>query len=85
MCNSCNDRNGSCSSIIWILLIYYLLGDNCGCGCDNGFGRGGGSNSCIWIILLLACCGGNGFSLGNNGCCERQSYGCDRPTPCGCN
>ena len=53
-----------------------LTATNCGCnnrcGCNNGLFGG----SCIWIILLLFCCGGNGNGLfggcGNdcdNGCC----------------
>ena len=42
-----------------------LSATNCGCGCESNFG----GNSCIWIILLLLCCGGcgNGWSNGN-GC-----------------
>ena len=31
-----------------------LSATNCGCGCESNFG----GNSCIWIILLLLCCGG---------------------------
>ena len=51
-----------------------LTATNCGCGCDNGCanscgcgGNGNGcglNNSCLWIILLLCCCGG----WGGNGC-----------------
>ena len=49
-----------------------LAATNCGCGCDapaSGCGGCGGcgNNSCIWIILLLCCCGGWG-----NGC----GFGC---------
>ena len=59
-----------------------LTATNCGCnnrcGCNTGLFGG----SCIWIILLLFCCGGNGNGLfggcgndcdngcGNNNCCE---------------
>ena len=48
-----------------------LTATNCGCGCDNGCGNGcgNGMNSCLWIILLLICCGGCGNGFGcNNGC-----------------
>ena len=46
-----------------------LTATNCGCGCENG----NGMSSCLWIILLLCCCGGcgNGFSgngFGNDSC-----------------
>lgn len=42
---------------------------NCGCGCEdtaryNNCGCGSNNNSCLWIILLLFCCGG----CGNGGC-----------------
>lgn len=52
---------------------------NCGCGCDNnvngcgcgrgdcGCGCGFGNNSCLWIILLLICCGGCGNGFGHGG------------------
>lgn len=39
-----------------------LTATNCGCGCENG----NGMSSCLWIILLLACCGGCGNM--NSGC-----------------
>ena len=40
----------------------------------NWFGNGCGNNSCIWIILLLLCCGGCGegkgfFGGGDDNCC----------------
>ncbi|MCI7181512.1 MAG: chorion class high-cysteine HCB protein 13 [Schaedlerella sp.] len=53
------------------------------CGCENnceGFFNGCGNNSCLWIILLLIFCGGNGYGFndrcggdcngrfGNNSC-----------------
>ena len=50
-----------------------------GCGGDGfGFNSGcGNDNSCIWIILLLFCCGGCG---NNNGCgcggCGGNDCGC---------
>lgn len=100
MCNSCNDRCGSfgsCGSIIWIIVLYFLFCDgswgNCGCGCDNGCGNGHslfGGSSCSTIIILIllfsCCCNGNGlFSLGNSCCCDRTpSCGCDRTPSCGC-
>ncbi|MDD3403170.1 MAG: chorion class high-cysteine HCB protein 13 [Hespellia sp.] len=46
-----------------------LSATNCGCGCDSGNGLFGGSNSCLWIIILLFCCGGcggNGFGKGGD-------------------
>ena len=60
-----------------------LSATNCGCGCDadrfgggcgnnNNCGCGFGNNSCLWIILLLCCCGGcgnnNGCGCGNDSC-----------------
>ena len=47
-----------------------LSATNCGCGCERNERSGFGNNSCLWIILLLFCCGGcgNGFSGNNNGC-----------------
>ena len=63
-----------------------LTATNCGCnnscGCGNNNGILGGGNSCIWIILLLFCCGGNGCGNGNgilggnNGCGNNNSC-CD--------
>ena len=51
-----------------------LSATNCGCGCESGVGRTGGecgcgfgNNSCLWIILLLFCCGGCGSNFGG-GC-----------------
>ena len=47
-----------------------LSATNCGCGCESNVGRGGecgcgfSNNNCLWIILLLFCCGG----CGNGGC-----------------
>lgn len=52
-------HGGSCSFLIWILILLCFCGhDNWGGGCN-----GCGDNSCILIILLLLFCG-NGF-----GCC----------------
>ena len=50
-----------------------LAATNCGgCGCE----RSGGSN-CIFLLLILFCCGGFGSSregcgdgCGNNSCCD---------------
>ena len=49
-----------------------LTATNCGCGCETA---SNGGNNCLWIILLLACCGGcggSGFSgfggCGDNSC-----------------
>ncbi len=87
MCNSCNNRGNSCSSIIWIILLYYVLGDNSccdsDCGCGNNRSFMGGSNNCSWIIILILLwsCGGNGFSLGNNYGCGNS---CMTPRSCGC-
>lgn len=45
-----------------------LTSNNCGCGCNNGTSLFSGGNSCMWIILLLLFCGGNGGCGCNNGC-----------------
>ena len=37
-----------------------LSATNCGCGCERG-DRGRNSFSCIWIILILFCCGNGSF------------------------
>ena len=43
-----------------------LTATNCGYNsCNNSNVSNGFGGSCIWIILLLFCCGGNGNS---NGC-----------------
>lgn len=63
-----------------------LSATSCGCGCDHGCnscGSGlfnfGGNNSCIWIILLLVFCNGNGNGiLGGNNC----GCGCDNNNSC---
>ena len=39
-------------------------GNGCGCGNDCGFAN----NSCLWIILLLICCGGLGNGCSGCGC-----------------
>ncbi len=74
-----------------------LSATNCGCGCDDGR-RGNGcgcgndcgfaNNSCLWIILLLICCGGYGNGCGGYGndsclwiillliCCGGLGNGC---------
>ncbi len=41
-----------------------LAATNCGCGCNDD----GGCNSIIWLIILLACCGGYGNTFSDNGC-----------------
>jgi hypothetical protein len=47
------------------------MGD-CLSGCQNGRNGlfGGGCNSCIWILLILICCGGNGFGCGGDDNCS---------------
>lgn len=65
------DSNCGCNSIIWIIILFFLCGNNGGCmgGCGNGILGGCGNNDgmgcecIIIIILLLLCCGNNG------GCC----------------
>ena len=44
--------------------------DNCGCGC--------GMSSCVWIILLLCCCGGWGRNGDGCGCGKGFSH-CRQP------
>lgn len=41
-----------------------LSATNCGCGCDSEMSNWGGchNNSCLFIILILLFCCGNGFS-----------------------
>lgn len=56
----CGFGCGNENSIIWIILLLCLCGNNN--GCDNGWG-----DNWIWIILLLCCCGNNN-SIGNNNC-----------------
>lgn len=57
------------------------MSDLAATGCGGSCGFGFGNNSCIWIILLLFCCGGwgngcgngcgnDGFFGGDNGCCD---------------
>ncbi|MFR8623249.1 chorion class high-cysteine HCB protein 13 [[Ruminococcus] torques] len=71
-----------------------LTATNCGCGCENGM------SSCLWIILLLACCGGCGNmnsgcgnGCGNDSClwiillllfCGGNSFGGGCGSNCGC-
>ena len=45
-----------------------LTATNCGCGCDNNCGGNWANNSCLWIILLLICCGGCGNNRIGDGC-----------------
>lgn len=47
-----------------------LNATNCGCVNErsNSCGCGFGNNSCIWIILLLFCCGGNSWGSNRGGC-----------------
>lgn len=53
------------SIIIWILVIFLLLGDDgfgdFGKGCRGGFGKGDDSFILIIIVLLLVFSGGHGF------------------------
>lgn len=75
-----------------------LSATNCGCGCERNERSGFGNNSCLWIILLLFCCGGCGNSWGgNNGCGDNCIWiilllcccggfgGCGNNHGCGCN
>lgn len=64
-CGCDSGRGGNnCCSIIWIILLL-----SCFCGGDGmsffsngsgscGDGCGFGDNNCLWILLLLFCCGG---------------------------
>lgn len=52
--------NGSCSCILWIIILFALCGNN-GCG-GNGFSNNG---DCCWIIIVLLLLCGNGCG---NGC-----------------
>ena len=47
--------------------------NDCGCGNNTGLFNGGDGCSCMWIILLLLFCGGNGSTFsncGNNSSCD---------------
>lgn len=74
-----------------------LSATNCGCGCERNERSGFGNNSCLWIILLLFCCGGCGNGCGNNNgcgdnciwlilllCCCGGFGGCGNNNSCGC-
>ncbi len=54
--------NGSCSCILWIIILLCACGNN-GFGCNNGCGCGNG-DSCWIIVILLLLCGGCGNSCG---------------------
>ena len=53
--------NNSCCSILWIIILLCLCGNN-GWGCNNGCGCGG--DSCWIIIVLLLLCGNDGCGCG---------------------
>ena len=74
-----------------------LAATNCQTSCNNGCGCG--NNSCLWIILLLLCCGNGTSSFGGDGCgcesliwillllcfCGNNSNGCGlNSIGCGC-
>ena len=47
--------------------------NDCGCGNNTGLFNGGDGCSCMWVILLLLFCGGNGSTFsncGNNSSCD---------------
>lgn len=47
-----------------------LAATHCGSGCEGGFF---GGNNCIWLIIILFCCGNGCGSDGcgsNGGCCD---------------
>ncbi|MGN0134808.1 MAG: chorion class high-cysteine HCB protein 13 [Anaerotignum sp.] len=59
----CGFGCGNESSIIWIIILLCLCGNND--GCDNNWGDG--NFSWIWILILLCCCcGNNNNRIGNN-------------------
>ena len=70
--NNTTFSNNGCCSIIWLIILFSICGNNDGCGCGSGFGlfnnRSDCDNECnnswIWIIILLFFCCGN-----NNSCC----------------
>ena len=54
----CNDGGSNCCSIIWIIILLSLCGNN---GSGFNFGNNGCGNDgcgCLWIILLLLFCNG---------------------------
>lgn len=48
-----------------------LAATHCGSGCEGGLF---GGNNCIWLIIILFCCCGNGCGSdgcgSNGGCCD---------------
>lgn len=73
-----------------------LSATNCGCGNMDNCNGFGGLSSCVWIIILLLCCGGCGNGRGDGCgfggdsciwiilillfCCNGNGNGCG----CGC-
>ena len=67
-CNgNTREGNGGCSSLIWLLILLSICGNNndgCGSG-RSGFGlfnndsNNGCCNLIIWLLILSSCCGGN--------------------------
>lgn len=64
-CNNTREGNNGCCSLIWLIILLSICGNNndgCGCG-GSGFGLfnnndgGCGCNSIIWLLVLLSCCG----------------------------
>lgn len=67
-CGCQTSECGSCNSWIWIIVIYFLLSGNngCGSGCGgNSLSNLFGENSCCeWILILIlftSCCGQGSF------------------------
>lgn len=67
-CNNTREGNNGCCSLIWLIILFSICGNNndgCGCGGNNGLSLfnnndgGCGCSSLIWLLLLLSCCGGN--------------------------
>lgn len=64
-CNNTREGNNGCCSLIWLIILFSICGNNDGCGCGGGMGLfnnnndgcGCGCNSWIWILILLSCCG----------------------------
>ncbi|MBD5520419.1 MAG: chorion class high-cysteine HCB protein 13 [Lachnospiraceae bacterium] len=71
-CNNTREGNNGCCSLIWLIILFSICGNNnndgCGCGgsgislFNNNNDGGCGCNALIWLLLLSSCCG-NGNSI----------------------
>ncbi len=66
-CNNTREGSNGCCSLIWLIILFSICGNNndgCGCG-GSGFGLfnnnndgcGCGCGNWIWLLILLSYCG----------------------------